>query len=1126
MKLAVPHTLVGELLVKSGVLTLPFCLMLVCTEGLFGQAETGRITGTVTDATGAVVPGAGVILIAVGTNRRIELNSNEDGRYSSGPLQVGAYRIEAQATGFKRLIHDSITLEVQQTALVNLRLELGEVTEQVTVTGGAAMIQTTEASQGQVIEERRVKDLPLNGRDYMQLALLSEGVVEPPGQGRTATGANGGGASRAGGYSAGGQRSTDNNYLLDGFDNNTNDTSFDNNQAEAVKPSVDAIQEFKVQANGYSAEFGRAAGGVVNLTLKSGTNQIHGTAYNFLRNEKLDARNFFDGARVPPFKRNNYGYSAGGPAIKNKLFLFLADEWLDRRESRTANNTLPTLRMRRGDFGELANPIFDPQTFDRTTNTRQSFPGNVIPASRFDPVSRSLIDFYPQPLNSSLSQNFLFNPPDADDVHRVNTRTDFHATPKDQFSWMLNHQAQVLNSRANLPAPAFGGTSRVTDVWSWSTGLTWTRVVTQSFFTTVKAGWVSNKFLIDFAPEAKALGDVNAQIGLSLPNSGLDVRYPNINLSGFTSLGAGNFLPVTSNGQARQLKVDNTWIKGSHNLKFGIDFQWIQTNNLNSRERGGVFSFSNRYTRNPLNNQGGSPVADFLLGQVDSSNISTSTRIDGRARLLAGYLQDTWHLNQRLTLDLGMRYDFMRPFESKFDQLATVDFRPGSPDTRILLSSATMPRSLVHPDGNNVQPRVGLAFQLVPEKVVLRAGYGIFYAMQRFSPFGDSSSIVVNPPYNVAVTTTSDGITPASILRNGIPADALVLRNARSVALASTELRPKLGNAQHWNLNLQMQPARDWMLQVGYFAAKGTHLVQIVEGNEVESLGPGNINARRRFKSVFVPLSLPGAAGPVEGTVISPLGSIVRQENKGNSIYHSFQAKIERRFSQFTLLGSWMWSSSIGDLLGGNPSGVAPASGFQNPNDLRGERGLLDTHLAHRVVTSGIWELPFGKGAAFANDMNPVLNKIVRGWSATGIMTLTTGRPYTLSVQGNPANSSSVNRPDVVGDPYALPGGPSVAQFFNRAAFRANQPFTYGNLGRNALIGPAFQNADFSLMKRETIFSASDRPIDVQFRWELFNVLNHANFGFPGTTLGTPTYGQLTNSSPARKMQFGLKLIF
>jgi hypothetical protein len=304
-------------------------------------------------------------------------------------------------------------------------------------------------------------------------------------------------------------------------------------------------------------------------------------------------------------------------------------------------------------------------------------------------------------------------------------------------------------------------------------------------------------------------------------------------------------------------------------------------------------------------------------------------------------------------------------------------------------------------------------------------------------------------------------------------------------------------------------------------------LVNLLDTNYVESLGPGNINQRRRFKSIFVPLTVPGQAGPVSGVTISPLGQVLRQEYTGNSIFHSMQAKVEHRFSGgFTVLASWIWSKGMGDVRGGNPAGQAPGSGYQNPANLRAERGPLDTQLAHAFVLSEIWDVPYGRGRRFGSSLHPVLDTFFGGWSLGGILTLTTGRPFNVTVSGDPANSGQTDRADLVGDPNAVPGGRGVAQFFNTAAFQANKPFTYGNLGRNALIGPAFANIDSSLMKQATLFKVVDQPFDLQFRWEFFNIFNHPNFGFPGNAFGTPTFGQLTSASPGRKMQVGLKLIF
>jgi hypothetical protein len=317
------------------------------------------------------------------------------------------------------------------------------------------------------------------------------------------------------------------------------------------------------------------------------------------------------------------------------------------------------------------------------------------------------------------------------------------------------------------------------------------------------------------------------------------------------------------------------------------------------------------------------------------------------------------------------------------------------------------------------------------------------------------------------------------------------------------------------------------MLQVGYFGDRGTHLVNLFDTNYLTSLGPGNINQRRRFASLFVPLTLPGQAGPVSGVTISPLGSILRTENTGNSMFNSMQAKVEHRFtSGFTVLASWVWSKGVGDVRGLSPEGAAPGSNFQNPANLRRERGYLDTQLTHSFVLSEIWEVPFGRGKQFSSNLNPVLNAVLGNWSLGGILTLTTGHVYNITVNGDPANAGQTDRANLVGNPNAVPGGSRVAEFFNTAAFRPNAPFTYGDLGRNSMFGPGFANLDCSLMKEATPFKVKDQAVNMQFRWEVFNVFNHPNFGFPGSTFGTPTFGQLTYADDGRKMQAGLKFIF
>ncbi len=1112
---------------------LALCLLLVCEGKLFGQVNTGSISGTITDASGAVVPGVKISIIAVATNQKKEVTTDGAGRYTSGPLRPGEYRIEAAQTGFKHLVTKNFVLQIQQSAVMDLSLEVGGAQEQVTVSEAPPLVQTADASQGSVIEQERVSSMPLNGRDYLQLALLSEGTLPPPGQGRNATGTNGNSNSRAGGFSAGGVRTTDNSYLIDGFDNNTDDTSFDLNQAEVIKPSVDAIQEFKVQTNSYPAQFGRSAGGVVNLTLKSGSNQIHGTAYDFVRNEKLDARNYFNRGTQPPYKRNDYGFSLGGPIVRNKAFFFFSWENLLLRESSTDVNTIPTSPMRQGDFSALTVPIYDPLTYNSATNTRQQFSYNgqlnVIPPGRFDAVAKQLIAYYPTPQNSNLSSNYTFIAPFDQNLGRINTKADYQLSQKDHLSVIFNRE-EVFQppSFLILPAPAFGGDDREIYIICYGSGLTWTRVISPTLVTSTRMGWFGDRFWEGPGPEALALGNVALKIGLQVPPTGLPVTFPNFGISGYSSLGPSNFSPVWSQGQDRQIGNDTTWTKGAHTFQFGGEIEWLQTNNNNARNLEGTFNFTNRYTRNPSNASGGNAVADFLLGDVDNYAFSTVTKVEARASLWEGYFQDEWKVNRKFTLNAGMRYQYLYPFHDIFDRLANVNLDTNPLQPQIELEAQFKGQGFWGKNSSlDFEPRVGLAYQMFNGKVVVRSGYGVYSPFQRFSPFGDSQSDVVNPPYDVSVAPSSNGITPVSNLQNGVSANVVSIQNATSVSLASQQRTPPHQYTQQYNLNVQLQLASNWMFQVGYFGLKGTHLVNQFDTNYVPTLGPGNTNSLRRFKSIFVPTSAPTIAGPVQGVTISPLGSILRTEYTGNTNFNSMQAKVVHEMSNgFTILAAWTWSRALGNTSDNNPQGSSPGYGYQNPGNLRGEYGQLDTQLKQSFVFSGLWDVPYGRGKQFGTNVAPWVNAVLGGWGLDAIVTVTSGRPFTVTVNGTPSNSGQTDRANIVGDPNAVSGGRTVAHYFNTSAFAANPPFTYGNEQRNSIIGPDYSDLDCALEKEATLFNVKDQPVNLQFRWDVFDAFNHPTFGFPGNVLGTPTFGQLTRANDPRQMQLALKLVW
>jgi hypothetical protein len=539
----------------------------------------------------------------------------------------------------------------------------------------------------------------------------------------------------------------------------------------------------------------------------------------------------------------------------------------------------------------------------------------------------------------------------------------------------------------------------------------------------------------------------------------------------------------------------------------------IQINIFNIRSLPGTFNFDGTFTRDPASAAGGDSFADFLFGTPQAASISTPISLNGRATFLSGYVQDEWRVASGLTINVGLRYEWFRPYADRYDRMANFDIDTDPANPRLVLASEASERATIAPDNTNFAPRAGFAYQLRP-RLVLRGGYGIFYEFPQ--PVGDAQFLVGNLPFAYTVNIPTDRITPPFLLRDGVPQSVLTLDGVTGTTPSSYERTPSTGYAQQWNLNIQHEFARAWMLQVGYFAATGTHLFLRKDGNPVVSLGPGNRDTRRRYQAMGVP-----------GTnrIISPIGAVNRHEWSGNSAYHSLQAKIEHRFAAgFTLLSSYIFSRTISNQLGFAPAGDAPGSGYQNLVDFRQERSLGSTHQKHRFVASGIWELPIGRGRPFGSSWHPVLDGFAGGWSTSAILTLTSGRPFTITAQGDNANSGSTNRPNLVGDPYA--GESTIDRYFNVTAFERNPLYTFGNLGRNTMIGPGDATVDFAALKQFVVFQVRDQPIHLQFRFEAFNLLNRVNFGFPNGVLGNAAFGQITGAGLSRKLQFGLKVLF
>lgn len=1052
-------------------------------------AQSAELNGRIVDASGSVLPGVKVAITNNATGALRDAVTNNLGYYALPQLQPGVYSLRAEKQGFRTVTQADITLAVDQHATVELTLPVGDLAQEVSVKATTPLLDTVEPSIGQVIDNRQIVGLPLNGRDYIQLALLSSGTTNPIA------------GSRGGGFSSGGQRVSANNYLLDGVDNNSLELADAGRSAELVKPSVDAIQEFKVQTNVYSAEYGHGTGAVVNVTIKSGANAIHGAAFEFLRNEKVDARNFFSNpaAAAPEFRRNQYGFAVGGPVIRNKTFLFGDWERTNIRQQQTTLSTLPTSAERTGNFGILPKTLTDPAT-------GVAFPNNIIPASRIDPVAQTLVNLYPAVQNSGLISNFLYNGPNNEDVTRYDVRLDHSFRESDNIFARVSHYGRTLPAILNLPPPAFGANGFDGAISGWNSAIGWNHIFTPSLITSTRIAWNYSRFA-RANPASAGKENLNAKYGIK----GGDVTTPgdfsDFNITGYRLIGIGQNNPTDRNSQNRQFVNDTNWTRGRHEVKFGVNTIRPQNNIVNSRGVVGSYTFNGQFT--------GDGAADLLLGLPSQYAASSAVNANLRGWLLAGYVQDDWKLRPNLTLNLGLRYEIARPFYDTQNRMSNFDQDTDPAHPVLVLASSKGgydARSLVNTSLNGWEPRVGLAWHVLPNTVI-RTGFGIFRTY--FEPFGDAQFLIGNPPFAYTVTLASSKTAPPFALSAGAPAGLLSINNAAGgLQFSSYERNPHRAYAPQWNFNIQQQFAGNWLLEVGYSGERGIHLLNRIDGN-FSPPGPGNLNAKRIFQS---------AAIPGTGIVASPLGPVYRHIFNGNSNYHALVAKMEKRMSSgLNLLSSFTWSKALGDTCADSADGNSANCGFQDPLNMRAEKGLDNQDTRLRFVTSLIYQLPFGRGRRWGSGINGFVDAFAGGWSAGGIFTARTGLPYTIVASGNNANTGSVaviNRPNVVGDPFA--GTRSLAADFNIAAFAPNGQYQYGSLGRNTMSARGQANLDFIATKS---FRLTER-FNLDFRFEAFNATNTPPFGAPNATLGTNGFGSITSAGAPRNLQFGLKLLF
>jgi hypothetical protein len=1051
---------------------------------LYGQFEYGEILGTVRDASQGVVMGAKVTLRNLDTNvERVE-NTNEQGAYSFPGLRAGHYSIQSEKEGFRTANRSNLELRTGDHLRNDIMLETGSVADQITVDARAPLLETDTSERGQVVEGGQVRELPLNKRDYTQLVLLVPGTTYNADQ-------------RLGGaISVNGNRTLQNDYLLDGIDNNSHATSFRGDRVDVMLPSVDAVEEFRVQSNGYSAEYGHSAGAVVNVTIKGGSNQLHGALWEFFRNDDLDAHGWTPtlGGVKPEVRFNLYGANIGGPIVKDKTFFFVNYEGDREHDGNVFQATVPTLALTQGNF---ANP---PTGLGATLkvlpvdpNTGAPFANGNIPMTRWSPVAARILAYpqfpgpnaFPQITTPGAYTNTVINTIRAD---KFDIRIDHNISSR----WRLFGRYSFSDSTTFRPAP-FKGYAEGSNNDQFGNTLTRgqsavagnTVTLTPTTILDLRLGYTRLGAAV-FPPN---FGSPSSTQLLGIPNlpqgPNINAGWPKFNISGLSAFGSTTSQP--------QYQIPNTYLvsgvlslqRGAHNIKLGSDITYIQTAIFDVSALRGTFNFSNTWT--------GNPFGDFLLGLPSSYTQTSPTVAYNRNWISNFFVQDDYRVLPNLTLNLGLRYEYGTPIYEKYNRLDNYEIATGT-----LVQASSSNRSLVNPDLLNFAPRIGLAWTAMP-KIVIRSAYGIFY--QHTFRQGRENLLAENPPFLHDLTRSqSPGVPPFVTLDAGPPANFFATALPTDQAVRGNDPNLKSGGVQQWNLTTQYALAKDWVFEVGYVGNKGTHLSRFWNANQPSVAGPSGTLAARRPNTGF--------------------GDVEYMDSGGNSFYNALQTRLEKRFSNgLTLLHSFTYSRGLDNVGAWNdPNGsLYPQDAYNFAN----EKALAENIVKFNSVASWVYELPFGRGRKMMASAPRVVDALLGGWQTNGIWNWRTGLPLTIaspactncqmggdrSIRGNlvPGISPSVS------DPSAL-------EWFNPAAF-ALQTTPYGTVGRDTVWGPGVQQWDLGFAKR---FSLSEQRY-FQFRGELFNAFNNVNYQPPISTVGSAGFGTITAARAGRNVQLGLK---
>lgn len=1064
-----------------------FCwLMLAFVVFLHAQQTTADILGTVTDASGAAIPKVQITVHNLATGANYRAVSDSSGQYLVTLLPVGRYSIQAVDKGFKSWTVPEVTLSIGDRLREDIHMQVGALTQSVEVTASSPALKTDSSSLSNLITTNAMENLPLNGRDFVVLAQLAAGAGEGEPSGLP-SGTRPDDRRLTSAVAVDDQPTSFNNFMIDGTDDNERFIG-----TVVVKPSVDALQEMQVQTNLYSAEFGRTAGGIINFITKSGTNDVHGSLFEYLRNQHLDARSFFAGAK-PPYHQNQFGGSAGGPIKKNRVFYFADYEGFRMHQGQSFVDSVPTLAERQGNFAGL-NRIFDPITTktnpaNPSQSIRSEFAGGRIPLDRINPIAQTIINLYPLPQTTGLVNNYTYQPEKTQNNDTLDGKVDYRLSDKDTAfaRYSFNNTTTVLP--AGCPVAADGinpdcdeGRSGTAAQRAQSAQLNYVHIFGPSAVMELNGGFT--RYWVHSLPVNYGK-NVAQQIGLNGVNidadsSGLSI----IQISGLNTLGDASYIPIFTTDNTFQETGDVSYVKGAHSIKMGFNLIRRQVSPFQSPTARGQFSFNSNFTNDPsgMTAESGNAVASFLLGYPASTTRSKYLVYPGlRNWEFGAYVQDDWRARPWLTLNLGLRYDHYGHISEVANRISNVDLASGT----IIIAGQNGVSSTadVRPDWLDFAPRFGFA-ATIAKKTVLRGGFGISFEPNMIA----SSMALRNPPFISLYTVNATPLTPINSLSDGLPLPVPADPANPTGSLNGVSFEGSIPYVEQYNLTFQRELPLGMVATASYVGALGRrqYIFNGAVNVNLASPGPGPILPRRPYYSVFPNVSGIGEAAPWY-----------------NTNYQALQTTLEHRYKNgLTLLATYTWAHALD-----NESSLRL--------DRQAEYGNSFLDVRNRFTLMADYTLPFAENSKGFAAM------LARNWGINLISVLTTGLPFDITNAASRSNTGGGDRPNAVCDPTAG-FTQSIYEWFNTSCFAAQPLYTYGDLGRNVLHGPGRAELDVAVHRQ---FALKEKT-RLQFRAEAFNVTNTPAFSSPGAAFGSSSFGVISGAGLGRNVQLALRLLF